>query len=252
MGAHFGAIAIKTDKIDEVLKITDEYYHQHGLSLAEVSIGNIESKYTKVKVKDIIEFQQEYRPKKRNADMFVDFDIYFNLQENKDWVVFEYDLKAGKNALNIDNGLSRLLSKNLFTEVVEYYKYDVVNALEMRKIVDGEIVDEFSIDDLEEVKEAQGYFEKFKNEKYIDTSKMQEEVEFPYLEKNGLSFKAEELELYNVKSWRRFYLIEAEENLNKYLSRFNVTFEGIKSAYNIMINSLRSMQEHERKKNEGA
>jgi len=217
MSANFGVVAIKTDKIDEVLEVADEYYHQYGLSLAEVSVGNTESKYTKVRVKDINEFQQEYRPKKRDTDMFVDFDIYFNLQENRDWVVFEYDLKAGRNPLNIDTGLSRLLSKNLFTEVVEYYRYDVVNALEMRKIVDGEIVDEFSIDDLQEVKEAKGYFEKFKNKKYIDTSKMQEEVEFPYLEKNGLSFEAEELELYNVKYWRRFYLDGSEESIRKYL-----------------------------------
>ena len=252
MGAHFGAIAIKTNKVEEVLKIADEYYHQHGLSLAEVSVGDTESKYTKVRVKDIYEFQHEYRPQKSNARVFVDFDVYFNLLENKEWIIFIYDRKAAKVTLNIDSELSKLFSKNLQTEVVEYYRYDVVNILEIRKFVEGELKDEFEIEDMQEIKASEGYFKQFSNKKYQDASLIQEGIEFPYLEQNGLNFEAEELEMYIPGQWRRFYLNGPEASLSNYFSRFNVTFEGIKSAYNLMVNSLRSMQEYEKRKKGGA
>lgn len=214
MGVHFGVIAIKTDKVEEVLKIADDYYHRFGLSLAEVSVVGInsDSEYTKEKFKDIKEFQEEYRAKKSNVAISTDFDVYFNLSENKNWVIHQYDRKAAKVTLNIDSELSKVLSKSLQTEVIEYYRYDVVNIFEIRKFVQGE-------------------------------------VEFPYLEQNELNFESEELEMYTLGQWRRFYLEGSEENTKKYLSQFNVTFEGIKSAYNLMVNSLRSMQEYEKNKN---
>lgn len=206
MGAHFGVIAIKTDKVEEVLKIADDYYHRIGLSLAEVSVGgtNSDSEYTKEKFKDIKEFQEEYRAKKSNIAISTDFDVYFNLSENKNWVILQYDRKAAKVTLNIDSELSKVLSKSLQTEVIEYYRYDVVNIFEIHKFVQGELVDEFVIDDTQEVKAAEGYFKQLSNKKYQDISLIQEEVEFPYLEQNGLNFESEELEMYTLGQWRRF------------------------------------------------
>jgi len=29
MGAHFGAIAVKTDKVEQVLEVANEYYNQN-------------------------------------------------------------------------------------------------------------------------------------------------------------------------------------------------------------------------------
>ena len=252
MGAHFGAIAIKTDKVEEVLKIADGYYHQHGLSLAEVSVGDTNSEYTKEKFKDIKVFQEEYRAQKSTVEIFVDFDVYFNLSTNKDWVILQYDRKVAKVTLGIDSELSRLLSKGLQTEVVEYYRYEVVNVLEIRKFNNGELEDDFEVDEMQEVKAAGGYFKQFNNKKYQNVSSMQDEVEFPYLEQQKLNFESEELEMYSPGQWRRFYLDGSEENIKRYVAKFNVTFEGIKSAYNVMINSMRRMQEYEKRKNNGA
>jgi len=39
-----------------------------------------------------------------------------------------------------------------------------------------------------------------------------------------LNFEAEELDMYYLDHWRRFYLKGEDEKIQKYLSRFNVTF----------------------------
>ena len=235
MGAYFGAIAIKTDKVEQVLEIANEYYNQFGLSLAEVSVGDKESQYTKERVKDILDFQHSYRPKKEGQDIefSTDFDVHFNLEENRGWVIFSYNRRAAKKTLSNDEELAILISKRLFTEVVEYYRYDVVNLLEIRKYQDGELLDKLITSDLQ-IEIAEGYFEQYKGKKYESAPDLQEEIEFPYLEKEGLNFEAEELDMYYLDHWRRFYLTGSEENIRKYLSRFNVTFENIQSLFNLM------------------
>jgi len=225
MGAYFGAIAVKTDKVEQVLEVANEYYDQHDLSLVEVSVGDKESQYTKEKVKDILEFQHLYRPKKEGKDIesSTDFDVHFNLKENSGWVVFSYNRRAAKKTLGNDEELAILISKRLFTEVVEYYRYDVVNLLEIRKYQEGKLLDKLITSDLQ-IEIAEGYFEQYKGKKYESAPNFQEEIEFPYLEKEELNFEAEELDMYYLDHWRRFYLKGEDEKIQKYLSRFNVTF----------------------------
>jgi len=243
MGAYFGAIAVKTDKVEQVLEVANEYYDQHDLSLVEVSVGDKESQYTKEKVKDILEFQHLYRPKKEGKDIesSTDFDVHFNLKENSGWVVFSYNRRAAKKTLGNDEELAILISKRLFTEVVEYYRYDVVNLLEIRKYQEGKLLDKLITSDLQ-IEIAEGYFEQYKGKKYESAPNFQEEIEFPYLEKEELNFEAEELDMYYLDHWRRFYLKGEAENIQKYLSRFNVTFENIKSLFNLMTSFQKSLQ----------
>jgi len=123
MGAYFGSIATKTKDSDKVLGTLEKYYQKRCLSLNEVSVGDGETKYATERYKDISEFQNLYRPRKegKHVEYSTEFDFYFNLEKNKDWLVLQYNLKLNPtNSLDIDNDLVRLLSKELSTEVVSY------------------------------------------------------------------------------------------------------------------------------------
>jgi len=169
-------------------------------------------------MKNISEFQNIYRRKKDwgNNEFSTEFDLHYNLKNNKGWSIFSYYLRASRNSLNIDKNLALLLSDKLGTEVIEYYEYSVANMLVIRRHHEGATVDKLSSSD-SIVEYGEGYFEKFNSKTYETAVEFQREIEWPYLEKYGLDFEAEELQLYNTKSWRRFYLKGSRENIKEFL-----------------------------------
>jgi hypothetical protein len=221
----YGMTAIKHTDPDKVLDAASKYYAKYNLSLAEVVVGNGESKYVKKRYKNLDEFREEeqhtYIREFNNH-----FDFYFNLKDSKDWVVFMYDSYnyPAKSSININRELASFLSSSLKTEVIEYYNVRSATFEHIRKYSNGKKVDEASVEDNIVSAYGEGYFKKFDLKYFGTATKVFKDVLSPYYERVKFNPESDELDYYYEKSWRHFYLRGSLADVSGFLKHKQKSF----------------------------
>lgn len=223
MGRHYGLTAIKNSPPEEILGVTDKFYKEKNIELKEIGYGQTSSPYLDGKVyKDIEEMKDDgdlplYKKRGKKSKTIT---FYQNLEKNKDWTFFVYDLtkerkslydrEIGLKALRPDSSFSSFLSKDLKTIVVDYLIEDYDGSLILRLYENGKITDSLEVNNLD-VTVAKGKFKDLKSD-FDDLDALLEKNLIPYLDELSFYPEAEEvLDYTEPGKWRLFYL-DGEEN----------------------------------------
>jgi len=217
-------LAFRTNKLDEVLDLIDKFFSEkYGFNIGEIMIGNRKTKYTKGKknFKDWQDYSERIELIRlgNNIDFYGDFDVFFDLKENKDWVVLLFSPLAGYGGYFHEGDFEeilRMLSKELGTTVLLYAHYDTTNFYHIMHFDKGIKEDELEIGD-DEIYKQQGYFSQFEREILTNQDKFFKAVYTPFFQKAGFEPEADEFELMISRNWRRFYLDGDIDKLKSYL-----------------------------------
>lgn len=219
MGWHIGVTGIKTHDSEKLLDTTNKYYQKFGLSVVEERIGKKSGKYiqsprsySNLKEYDNYNSSLTYA---KEIYFTTNFDLYDNLEENNNWLAFLYNPRSASHTLNINSDFSSFLSKELDTDVIEYFVYDVPAQAIIRFHNKGWITDQLSTADLE-IYDAEGYFEDYRN-KIVDTYPDIVNIIKPYLQKIGFNPVSSEFTPSNKRARRPMYLKGKPEDINNFL-----------------------------------
>jgi hypothetical protein len=223
-------MAIQNTPTELILDVLSAYYSKHYLTLVEERVGNMAGKYVnpKVSYRNLEEYQLAAYPQEKQ-DFTTNFDIYDNLDENKQWkiIVFYPDvlLQSSKEirTVYINYELAQLISKNLKTVVLLYENIDVVDSYQIRKYVNGNLIDKLSASE-GEIFEKVGYFEEAVESLKSDIYETVEQ----YLEMNEFFPEGDDIEnLNNEKQRHPLYLKGHPDDIIKffeYQSKFGQSF----------------------------
>jgi len=219
-------LAIKTDDSNSVLKIFDKYFSDnYGLGIGEIKIGGNETPFTKGKknFKDWRDYNERIGLIRinNNIDINTDFELFFNLKDNKDWLVFLFYARRGFRGYFNENDylkIAELISKEMKCDVIIHTYNDSTGYKVVHRFQNGALLDEMELDE-SEILVKKGYFENFADSIYGNTHDFAYKIYFPFLHKHSFYPDSEDFEIIPTDSWRAFYLDGDINDLKKYLGR---------------------------------
>lgn len=166
--AEIAFTAIKSNNYDRILEFTDAYYRKYRFRLVEERIGNRKGKFTTSpkSYSSLEEYEKlEIKPFREKELLYTtNFDFYVSLDNNPDWCIFSYPIRLAELTLNIDEDLTRFLSKKLNTVTIDNWEYTVTDMVIIRSFVNGVVRDLLSYFQGEiELGEMEGYFKNLKD-----------------------------------------------------------------------------------------
>lgn len=212
-------VFILSTEVDNILGIIDQYYRQFDLELVELAIGNRQSKYMTLG-KRYADWEAFSKATNHGSafdlnDVTTFFDLWQNLEGNKDWTILKFLDYDARYTLFADDKFLEFLSRELDTKVVKYQEVRVASYYAIdsydKGILEGNIV--WGDDNY-----ASGIFEKYNKEDSKETWKALN----PYFSNLKL-----DLDLYHIKKnydqqCRRFLLKGEPLALFKYLKIENM------------------------------
>lgn len=223
MVTHFG---IKTENSNSVLKIFDKHFSDnYGLGIGEIRIGGKETPFTKGKknFKDWRDYQGSIGLIRayNNIDINTDFELFSNLKDNKDWIIFLFYARRGyrgyfkmKDLIKI----GEIVSKEIQCDVIIHTYNDSTGYTAVHRFQNGVLLDEMELDEID-ILVKKGYFEKFDDSIYESIREFENKIYFPFLNKHSFYPDSEDFEIMSNDSWRTFYLDGEMNDLKKYLGR---------------------------------
>jgi len=209
MSIRFALTAIKTQNVDIVLETVAEFYKKHKLQLKEVGFDGNKSPYIDdVRYPTYVDYRNDPDALIYEQDSMYskDFGLYYNLSENKDWLVILYNLKSAPHTLSLDINLAKSLCKKLESPVLEYL-YDDGYDNEIIRFNDKNNAEDYSVRVLGKQNLAKGRL-----------SDIEKSGTDSFFKEIGFNPYAEEIQDWRKPNqWRSFYLESSEQNLIKYL-----------------------------------
>jgi hypothetical protein len=163
--AETSITGVKIKNFEAVLDLLDQYFSKFNLKLVEERIGDHESKFTTSPkhYANLNDYEKaEIDPLlNREGLSTTNFDLYSNLGTSPDWCLLAFPSWLAELTLNIDEDLSKFLSRELQTTVFDFFEYTVVNQIITRHFENGELKDKFYLPGSDEDIECkEGYFDK--------------------------------------------------------------------------------------------
>lgn len=155
-------VAVQSKDIDKILEVIADYYRQFNLELAELAIGNRQSKYMTLGKRyiDDLSFIKaiNYGSVFDLNDVATFFNLYKDIMGNEDWTIIQFRWYASRYNLDADDNLVEKLSEKLNTKVIRYRRgeeyYSIVG------FENGILADELTFE-YTDVYAAKGFFQKY-------------------------------------------------------------------------------------------